>query len=411
MRNGGCVTTSPDLVKPTLRCRACGGADLVPYLDLGIQALANAFRKPTDTGPEFSAPLGVQWCPACGLSQLTHVVAPEKLYSHYLYSSGVSLAWRAHEYELVQQVESRSAGKQSVIEIASNDGTLLEMFQKRGHTVLGVEPALNLIEDTTIPTIGKFWSREVAEGIAQFHDPADAVIAQNVFGHVDDALEFLIGVRLVLADAGICIIECPHILALLEQVAVDTIYHEHLSYWGLKPLQLVAHVAGLSVVHVELFPDLHGGTMRYTLMKGPRPMSQAARLVLAEEDKVFALGIRPYLAFARQVDELLVRFHGMVEEARGFGKRVVGAGAAAKGNVLLQASGVTGLDYIADDTPAKQGLVTPGTHIPVQPFGDLSQADVLVLLAWNWATNLKATAHQHGFRGKYLVPVPDPHYE
>lgn len=402
------MTTSPDLTE-AIRCRACGGADLMPYLDLGDQALANAFLTAEElTQPEFTAPLGVQWCPECGLSQLTHVVSPEKLYRHYLYASGTNPAWGVHQQALVDAITVLRPGPQFVVEIASNDGTLLERFQRAGHGVLGIEPATNLVDVATVPTIRRFWSPAVAEGILQFHEPADVVIAQNVFGHVDDARGFLQAIAVVLKDDGVCLIECPHILPLLEQTAVDTIYHEHLSYWSLRALQYVAAGTGLSVTHVEAFPDLHGGSVRYYLQRGDHPLSIIGQHLLEREEAFFQRGAGPYLTFGRKALDLCRRFREWVTDIPDE-HHVAGYGASAKGNVLLQASDVQ-LDYIVDDNPLKVGRYTPGTHIPV--FGQLAAPypDVLVLLAWNWATALKARAANQGFRGRFLVPVPEPHY-
>lgn len=408
MPNGGCVTTSPELVKAALRCRACGSPDMVPYLDLGEQALANAFRQPTDTSEEFTAPLAVQWCPTCGLSQLTHVVAPEKLYSHYLYTSGGNAGWLAHERQLVE--ETRKPGKQFVVEIASNDGTLLTMFQGAGHKVLGIEPAANLADTAAVPTMRTFWGPQVAEGVVQFHGHADLMIAQNVFGHVDDAYGFLVGVKTALAPDGVCIVECPYIMDLLRNGAFDTIYHEHLSYWGLTPLLYAAAHADLEVVGLRHFPGVHGGSMRYYLKHPGSAVSAAVQECREREAQVFLGGIHPYQTFAKRVQHQLRALQDMVDDAQSFKKSVWGIGAAAKGNVLLQAAQIT-LDAIVDDNPLKQGLVSPGQRIPILPLADnLDAVDILVVLPWNWALSLVDRAASHGFRGKLLIPFPDPHY-
>jgi len=409
MPNEGFVITSPDITE-VIRCRACGGSDLIPYLDLGEQALANAFLTKEDLlRDEFKAPLGVQWCPECGLSQLTHVVSPERLYSTYLYASGANPAWAAHQQALVDAVTALRPEKQFVVEIASNDGTLLERFQAAGHGVLGVEPAKNLVDCSTVPTVHRFWSPAVAEGIVQFHELADVVVAQNVFGHVDDTRSFLQAVARILADEGVCLIECPHILALLDQNAVDTIYHEHLSYWGLRSLLYAVAGTGLSVTHVEAFPDLHGGTMRYYLQLGDRPMSRAAQNLLEREENVYRLGVGPYLNFGRRARDIIRRFREWVTDIPDE-QRVVGYGASAKGNVLLQAADVN-LDYLVDDSPLKAGRYSPGLHIPVVETFQSPLPDVCVLLAWNWAEELKTQATAKGFRGRFLLPLPEPHYE
>lgn len=386
-------------VKPHTVCRACDHTPLVPYLDLGVQALANGFLERPDQ-PEFTAPLGLQWCSACGLSQLTHTVNPSLLYDQYPYASGANPAWRAHEQTLVHEL-TESLGPRRVLEIASNDGTLLGLLARAGHTVLGVDPAAS-----GPPAIKAPWNSATAKQVLGQLGPVDVVIAQNVVGHVDDVQDFFRQVHRVLGPKGLCIVECPHILAMLDQTAFDTVYHEHLSVWGATPLLTAA--TGFSLTHTEYFPELHGGTMRYYLRPGSWASDFAARETLETEARVFAAGITPYRDFADRVQTRLAQFAHLVAVERKRGRSVWGLGAAAKGNVLLQASGVI-LDAVADDAPLKQRLFTPGTHLPVFPIADLGQVDVLVVLAWNWADQLMSRATAAGFGGTFLVPFPEPH--
>ena len=403
---------------PHTRCRACGAQALERYLDLGVQAPANAMRRPDQAGtPEFVAPLSVSWCAACGLSQLDQVVDPQILYTDYPFRAGTSQMWQAHCARLMTALES--PGRKFLIDIGSNDGTLLGEAASRGWKVLGVDPSPG---DTTLPTLDILWSSGVARRIARLHGQAEVVTATNVFGHVDDAKDFLEGVALILKPEGLCLIECPHIFPLLENVAFDTIYHEHLSYWSLRPLELLAESVGLKVIDVRMFPDLHGGTMRYVLTTGEARATvktSVTGLRILEQGH-FQKGLAPYREFATAVQDTRERFWHWLEvdqRAKALASadptyRIWGYGASAKGNVLLQYVGadVHQIARIVDDTAAKWGLLTPGTHIPITAADDLTEPDVLVLLSWNNATDLKAKAKDHGFRGIFFLPHP-PHFE
>jgi len=398
------------MVQPHTKCRACGAERLEPYLDLGVQAPANALRRPEDQTPEFRAPLSVSWCATCGLSQLDQVVSPDILYAAYPFRAGVSGLWRAHCADLLQIVAG--PGRRALLDIGSNDGTLLEEAVAQGWTVLGVDPAP---VDRALPTITGCWSSAMAQRLRALRGPVHVVTATNVFGHVDDAGDFLAGVVAVLASHGVLLIECPHILPLLEQGAFDTIYHEHLSYWSLRPLELLAESVGLKVIAVESFPDLHGGTMRYLLTPGTRdaPVATSVTGLRILEAEQFRRGLVPYHDFAERVRDHLEMTRQILTAVRQAGQRVWGYGANAKSAVLLQAAGLSAatVERIVDDTVAKQGRCTPGTRIPITDAADLAQADLLILFSWNNATALKAAARARGFRGSFFLPHPTPHME
>jgi hypothetical protein len=229
------------------------------------------------------------------------------------------------------------------------------------------------------------------------------IVATNVLGHVDHVLDFLDGIRIALHRHGMAIIECPHILPLLDFNAFDTIYHEHLSYWSLGPLQRACKNAGLTVV--DCTPqDIHGGTMRYVLAHGTKATINANVVGLWKREAAMSLRmIEPYEAFRTRVLDLKPQLQ------QAFQRASYGFGASAKGNTLLNYIGGT-LAAIFDESPLKQGLVTPGRHIGVLPLEDLKDIPALVLLSRNWAPSLKEKAHAHGFRGEYLVPLPRPQW-
>lgn len=399
---------------PHVICRACGSSDLRQYLDLGTQAPANALRPASALrDPEFAVPLSVLWCGDCGLSQLGQVVSPEILYQDYPFRAGISAMWRAHCEELADTLEIMGGeGRDFILDIGSNDGALLEACARRGAKVLGIDPSP---ESTAIPMLAECWSSSLVPGIIQMHGKPDVVMATNVFGHVHDARDFLDGIAKILPPSGKAIIECPHIFPLLEQTLFDTIYHEHLSYWSLRPLEQLAVQVGLRVTEVQLFPDLHGGTMRYTVVPdasvwGVGTSVTGLRIL---EHAQHLQGIAPYREFAERAWRNILLFKDAIQRERAAGWRIAGYGAAAKGNVLLQAAGITPLlmALIVDDSPAKWGLYTPGMAIPIQSPELLEEADILVLLSWNNAPELKLRARKHGFRGRFLVPSPEPHFE
>lgn len=411
----GCGVSAPSKRGPPINpCRVCGETDLQPYLDLGLQAPANALRAARDLGkPEFLAPLTVLWCPTCSLSQLSEVIAPEILYHNYPFRAGVSQKWRTHCEALAESLAIATQPiPDFVLDIGSNDGTLLEACARRGAKVLGVDPCP---ANPHVPMLAELWSSQLVAGIIEIHGKPDHVTATNVFGHVDDVYDFLRGISAILPPHGQAVIECPHIMPLLEATAFDTIYHEHLSYWSLRPLEELAGKCWLKVVDVELFEDLHGGTMRYILapLASPEKPSRAVLGLRVLEQGLRVQGETPYREFADRARRNISVFRETLEEEHRMKWRVLSYGASAKGNVLLQAAGITPtlMQAIVDDTPEKWGLYTPGTSIPIQPPDLLREADVLVLLSWNNAQDLKARAIRQGFRGRFLVPHPDPHFE
>ena len=345
------------------------------------------------------------WCPECGLSQLEQIVDPKVLYANYPFRAGASAKWQSHCAMLMTSLEK--PGKKFLIDIGSNDGTLLQEAQDRGWRVLGVDPSPT---DTAMPSLTGVWSSGMAARIARLHGQTDVVTATNVFGHVDDALDFLQGVALILKPRGVAIIECPHIFPLLEHVAFDTIYHEHLSYWSLRPLEMLAERVGLKVIDVRMYSDLHGGTMRYILASEGKVKTSVTGLRILESAH-FQQGLKPYQEFAQKTEGKLTAFRGVLIEANG--KCLWGYGANAKAAVLLQSIGADAIriHQIVDDTEAKWGFRTPGNHIPIIPVMDMDIPDILVLLSWNNAPELKTKARIAGFKGRFFLPHPTPHFE
>ena len=379
-------------------CRACGHPSLEPYCDLGMQPLANAFLSDL-TKPEETYPLTLAHCPACFLSQLTVVVDPDLLYRDYAYVSGASPSWVAHCDALVQSMGVK--GK-TVVEVASNDGTLLTRLANAGATAIGVDPATNLTRQYPdgVHVIPDYFTDKTARWIKTRYGHADYVIAQNVIGHVDDIKGFLYAVKTVLKQTGTAILEAPYLYQMLQREEFPQVYHEHLSYWSVLPLYRVACAAGLVLVAVRPL-DVHGGSMRYYLRHHLRGMpDDTVHAVGAQEQEMQRMDGVPT---AFDPHPRIQRLTQQLESSRG--KTVWGYGASAKATVLLNTlPNASLIAKIIDDHEGKQGKYMPGVHTPIVPPQDLSGVDVLVVLAWNWVEAITAKAEALGFKGQYLIP-------
>jgi SAM-dependent methyltransferase len=376
-------------------CRACDGTDLASVLDLGNQPLAN--RLLTEEQLEWQEPdfpLHMVRCTQCGLCQLTHVVDPEVLYRNYAYESGHSPGWHAHCEALAEEITQRDAGG-AVLDIAANDGTLLRHCFGRGHPVVGVEPARNLATGE-LPIYQEFWSPELADKIVGIHGRFEFIVAQNVFGHVDDARGFLQGIARALAPDGVAIIECPWVVDLIKHRRWDTIYHEHLSYWGLAPLTRLAKEVGLPVNDIRLFPGLHGGTMRYYLNHRAWDWAPSTYSTYRLESEFPG---DDFDRFTASVKDEIRYWNEYLQNPLGRG--LAGYGASAKASTFLNAlPDRPKLVGIFDDNPRKHRLYTPGWHFPIlKPTPTVMMAcDEIINLAPNWP--LEERAKSLGFTGE-----------
>lgn len=384
-------------MRTLVACRACQYAPLDPYCDLGEQPLANAFVS-DPSKPEGRYPLALAHCPNCWLSQLTVVVDADTLYRNYHYVSGVSPAWVSHCEHLVSTLRCK---KQFVVEIASNDGTLLRLLKDQGASVLGVEPAMNLVAKypSDLPYLPDFFTDQTARWIKTRYGHPDIVIGQNVMGHVDDIRGFLTAIRITLKQNGMAVLEAPYLYKMLATGEFPQVYHEHLSYWSLVPLQRLARSVGLDVTSVRPI-NVHGGSMRYYLRhNGHQPDATVPRLAEHERDMQAMPGLREWFDPRPKIEKL----EADLEQYRG--KQIWGYGASAKSTVLLNAiKNADVLGGIVDDYAGKQGRYQPGTHLPILPPQDLSHLDALLVTAWNWAEAIQVQAKRQGFSGTYLYP-------
>jgi C-methyltransferase C-terminal domain/Putative zinc binding domain/Methyltransferase domain len=406
-----------DVVRRTT-CRVCEGTDLELILQLGPTPLANAFlESPAQFADERWYPLDVFLCGRCRLMQLLDVVDPEALYRHYLYVTGTSTTMAAHNQEYARTLTEllQLGADDLVVEVAANDGSLLRCFAAHGVRMVGIDPARNLAMDARashIETIEEFFSAALARELRAEYGPAKLVTANNVLAHVDDARDFLLGCRELVADDGLITVEVPHVGALLERVEFDTIYHEHLSYFSIGALLRLAESAGLTMVRVDRLP-IHGGSLRLYLSRQHAGQDASVHALQAWEAHAGLADGERYRTFAAEVLKSRDALIELLTRLEAQGHRVAGYGAPAKGNTLLNFCRIdTGLlDYTVDRNARKVGLYTPGMHIPVRDISalvsDVSRPDYLLVLPWNIADEI--IAQQHAYRqrgGKFIIPVP-----
>ena len=400
-------------------CRVCRGKTLNKFLSLGPMPLANTFlREDQLSMPEPYYPLGVCRCSTCGLVQLGFTVPPEVLFKDYLYLTGPSEPMKAHfaglAEDLIQRFNPFPGGL--VVDIGSNDGTLLKNFQKHNMVILGVEPADNIAEcarSSGIETLNDFFSEEVAHKVCAERGQAKVILATNVFAHVHDLEDFLRGISCLLADDGIFVIEVPYLIDMLSNIEFDTIYHEHLSYFAVRPLVTLFSRFSIGIVEIERI-CVHGGSIRIYVQKSADSLSSSSvneLLKLEREAKLDSLDT--YRKFAEGAAQVRKDLLSLLKALKAQGARIAGYGAAAKGNTLLNYCkiGTDILDYITDTTPFKQGRYTPGMHIPVLPESRFHQAppDYALLLAWNYADEILRKEERYRQEGgKFIVPIPKP---
>jgi len=400
-------------------CRICKNKKLKTILDLGEMPLANAFLDEDQLGrEEFFYPLRVVWCESCGLLQIDEIVPPEILFRNYVYVSGTSEALRKHFEGLATEVVNNfNLNSESlVVDIGSNDGTLLKEFRKFGVQVIGVEPAINIAkiaEENGIKTINYFFSEDTAKEIVKENGKADAVTATNVVAHTNDLDDLLNGIAHLLKDDGVFVIEVPYLVDLLDKVEFDTIYHEHLSYFAVRPLKRLFEAHDLKIIHVERV-TIHGGTIRIFVSKkkSSYKINESVSQLISLEIEKGLTEITAYKEFAERVEKLKADLVSLLQKLKSENRKVIGYGAAAKGNTLLNyyRVGPDLMEFIADLSPMKQNKFTPGTHIPVDNPERIYDAkpNYMVILAWNFADEIME--QQSKFKemgGKFIIPVPE----
>lgn len=404
-----------------LTCRFCDSPLTEKFVDLGVSPVSNDYLKPEQlSSGEMFYPLAVWVCPECYLVQLPeHKSAKDIFNQEYAYFSSYSKSWLEHARRYVEDMARRfDFGPESlVIEVASNDGYLLQYFKEKGIPVLGVEPSANVAtyaqKEKGIPTLIKFFGVQTARELASEGRYADLLLGNNVLAHVPDINDFVGGMKIVLKKDGVITMEFPHLLRLIEENQFDTIYHEHFSYLSLGTVRRIFAHHGLTLFDVEELPT-HGGSLRIFARHTENeilPVTDNVGRVLEEEARAGLEDLARYRDFQPRVDATKHALLEFLIGAKREGKTVVGYGAPAKGNTLLNYCGVRTdfIDYTVDRSPHKQGRFLPGTRIPIHAPDRIfeTRPDYVLILPWNLEKEI--TEQLAGIRqwgGKFVVPIP-----
>ncbi|HRD75893.1 MAG TPA: class I SAM-dependent methyltransferase [Hyphomicrobiaceae bacterium] len=401
-------------------CRFCSGLLAQSFCDLGTSPASNSFIRPENAlHPEPFYALNVYVCGKCLLVQLPEHKAADQIFTDdYAYFSSFSTSWLAHSKAYCEMAAKRFGlgPKSQVIEIASNDGYLLQYFKAMGIPVLGVEPTANTAKaavEKGVPTLVRFFGRELAGELARDGRKADLLLGNNVLAHVPDINDFVAGMKLALKPTGVVTMEFPHLAKLIAGIQFDTIYHEHYSYLSLIAVERIFAHHGLTVFDVDEIAT-HGGSLRiYARHAEAKTPERSARVpALIERERAAGLGsVAGYEGFDARVQEVKRSLLEFLIKVKREGKSVVGYGAAAKGNTLLNYCGIRQdfIDFVVDRSPAKQGRLLPGTRIPVKaPEAiDSARPDYLLILPWNLRDEIVSSmGHIRGWGGKFVVPLP-----
>jgi len=401
-------------------CRICHGDGFQSYLNLGFTPPADSFiRAQGLQQPEVYYPLEVCLCLECGISQLGYTVPPDILYQHdYPYESSTTLAGRNHFFNFAASVVDRfklGSGK-LVVDIGSNVGVLLDGFKNDGCRVLGIDPSANIAEIAIgrgIETINDFISPQVASQVLERYGRASVITATNVFAHIDDLDSFMEAVNSLLDDTGVLIIEAPHFLKLVQNLEYDTIYHEHLLYISVRPLNRLFGRFGYEIFDVEEV-GIHGGSIRIYVSRIGRYQTTVAlsKLLEAEEsDRIF--DIERLNQFSDDVASHRFKLTTLLRSLKAEGNTLAGVSAPAKGMTLLNYCriGPEMLDFVTEKSRLKIGKYTPGMHIPILPDAALAERcpDYALLLAWNFADEIMQNLKEYRDKGgKFIIPIPEP---
>jgi SAM-dependent methyltransferase len=398
-------------------CRACQSRELETVLDLGNTPLANSLLDKSGLhAAEPTFPLKVVFCRCCSLVQLSDTISPEKLFRNYAYFSSFSDALLEHAKSLSEQmIKERKLGANSlVMEIASNDGYLLRNYVSAGIAVLGIEPALNIAEvarQKGINTVAEFFGKELGQRLAADGVLADVIHANNVFAHVPDTNGIVEGFRHILKPEGVLVIEVPYVKEMVEKLEFDTIYHEHVFYFSLTALDKLFSRHGMSLIDAQLL-EIHGGSLRlFIAHKGDKSARLRELLQIEQSQGVDAIVF--YEQFSERVAKLKQELRALLKRLKSEGSKIAVYGASAKGSTLMNFFGLGGetLDFVVDRSTAKQGMYTPGTHLPIYSPEELLKRspDYVLLLTWNFAEEIIRQQAEYIRRGgKFIIPLPEP---
>jgi hypothetical protein len=402
-----------------MNCRFCGRPDIFKFLDLGSMPPANSFLTKTELASvnETAYPLDAFFCDHCGLVQIGYVVPPDELFKDYIYVSSTSDMIHKHADYLAKSFKSRFGldERSLVVEVASNDGTVLQYFKRLGLKTLGVEPATNIAKaaiEAGIDTLNEFFNTETARLLRSEHGPADLILGRHVFAHVPEIQGFVEGLKHLTFPHGVVAIEAPYLVDFVLNTEFDTIYHEHYSYLSVRSMSYLFNLYDMEIFDVERFP-IHGGSIVYFIgHRGARPITDHVSSLINEELDKGLDRKDTYARFAERTAKIKADLTGLLTSLRVSGKTVAAYGAPAKGNTLLNYCGITTdlVAYTVDKSPYKQNLYTPGAHLFVYPPEKLlqDQPDYVLLLAWNFAEEIMEQQREYLRRGgHFIVPIPD----
>ena len=403
-----------------MQCRVCHSKDLTKFLDLGFTPPADDFLSPERLKePETHYPLEVFICNKCSLIQLGYVVPPEILYQNdYPYEMSITKFGVGHFHTFAKEAFSRFglAKNDLVIDIGSNVGVLLDGFKEQGAKVLGVDPATNICKiakSRGIETINDFFNENLARKIVKKYKKAKIVTGTNVIAHIDDHYSLVKGINALLDEKGVFIFEAPYLVNLIENLEYDTIYHEHLSYLSVKPMNILFHKFGMEIFDVQQV-DIHGGSLRYFIArKNVYPVSKNVKKFFELEEKKKIYDIKTLNNFSKAVQNNREELIWMLNSLKRKGKRIVGVSAPAKGMTLLNYCkiGPETLDFLTEKARLKIGRYAPGMHIPILSDEELikQKPDYALLLAWNFADEIMNNLKDYKKAGgKFIIPVPKP---
>lgn len=402
------------------KCLFCGTKLRHTFVDLGMSPPCESYRQPEQHNDmEAFYPLHAYVCEKCFLVQLQEYISPENIFSNYAYFSSYSDSWLQHAKNYVDMAVERFQLNQEsqVIEIASNDGYLLQYFVAKGIPALGIEPAANIAEVAIkkgIPTIINFFGEETAKKQVEKGQTADLLLGNNVLAHTPYLNDFVKGMKIILKPQGVITMEFPHLMRLMAENQFDTIYHEHFSYFSLITVEKVFATHGLTIFDVEELPT-HGGSLRIYARHTEnysQPVSEKVLELKNREESAGFTTLETYFSFSEQVKETKRKLLDFLIKVKREGKSIVGYGAPGKGNTLLNYCGIRTdfLDYTVDRSPYKQGLFLPGTHIPIFHPDKIQETkpDYVLILPWNLQSEIiKQIAYVRDWGGKFVVPIPE----
>jgi len=402
------------------KCRFCKAGLQHTFVDLGMSPLSNSYLKLDQLNQaEKFYPLHTYVCEQCLLVQLEEFESPDHIFSDYAYFSSYSDSWLNHAKKYTDLMIDRfSLSKSSlVIELASNDGYLLQFFKELNIPILGIEPAANVAqvaESKGIPTLVKFFGVHTAQELFDLGKSADLLLGNNVLAHVPDINDFVAGMKIILKPEGVLTMEFPHLWQLINQNQFDTIYHEHFSYLSFTTVEKIFACHGLTLFDVEEL-STHGGSLRIYGMHEYNQkfiVSDRVRLLKEKEHQAGLDKVDTYLQFSNQVMSTKRKLLSFLIELKNNGKTIVGYGAPAKGNTLLNYCGIRSdlLDYTCDRSPHKQGLFLPGTHIPIYHPDKITETkpDYVLILPWNLKDEISSQlSYIREWGGKFIVPIPE----